>query len=255
MVKQKLCIALAAAVLLGSIPGNCGWNPEFHIEKQQIKSDHIRSMRNWELYCLKQQVLTQSAATWCTAEKTNLIMDLIALDRPKVCVEIGVFNGGSFLAICTTLKHHVQEGHVYGIDPWSNEEAIRFMEEGDPNKKWWSEVDLPKIYDQFMQMLKTWDVESHCTILKMTSAQAAAQISKIDFLHLDGNYSTECSLEEAITYLPKVNKGGYILISNLLTNIHGKRPKFDSFDYLMKSCEFLCEIEKNNTMLLRKTVD
>ena len=246
---------LIFGLLLCSLKGYGVWNPEFHIERQQIKSEHIKALRNWDLYWLKQNVIKQSANTWCPVEKTNLIMDLIALHRPKVCVEIGVFNGGSFLAIAATLKHHVQEGHVYGIDPWSNEEATRFMEEGDPNKPWWSEVDLSTIYEQFTQMLEAWQLNSHCTILRTTSAKAAAQIGKIDFLHLDGNYSNACSLQDAIDYLPKVNKGGYILLSNLLTNVNGKRPKIDSFDYLMKSCEFLCEIEKNNSMLLRKIVD
>lgn len=220
----------------------CNWNPSY-----PAPSDA-------KFLQLKEKVLKSTENSWCSPAKTTLIMDLMFHEKPEVCVEIGVFTGSSFLPISATLKH-LNKGKAYGIDPWSNQEAIRFMETGDPNKEWWSTLDMKSIYMNFTKMIKLWGLKSYCTILKTTSAQAAKEIDRIDFLHMDGNYTRECSIDDVFRYLPKVKKGGYILLSNLLVSINDDHPKMDAFDYLLEQCEYVCEVDDNNCILLRKTAE
>ena len=49
----------------------------------------------------------------------------------------------------------------------------------------------------------------------MSSVQAISQVQRIDFLHLDGNFSEEGSTLDCRLYLPKVIPGGYVLCQML----------------------------------------
>ena len=97
----------------------------------------------------------------------------------------------------------------------------------------------------------------HCHVIRLTSEAAAKGISikKIDFLHIDGNYSTVTALKDVELYLPKVKKGGYILFSNLFLSIKNEQPRMAAFDRLLDSCEILCDVENHNVALLRKITD
>lgn len=74
-------------------------------------------------------------------------------------------------------------------------------------------------------------------------------------LHLDGDYSVQGSIRDVELYLPKVRRGGYILLSNLLLTVHDEQPKMAALDRLLDYCEIVHELDHGNSLLLRKIID
>ncbi|MBS0627734.1 MAG: class I SAM-dependent methyltransferase [Verrucomicrobia bacterium] len=221
------------------------WDPEF------IENANLSILEDTNYKNLKDKVLTALKGSWCSEEKANLIMDLMVLEKPQVCVEIGACAGSSILPIGNALQFN-QQGTVYAIDAWSNQVATQYWADTDPNKAWWSTVDMQAIHGSFQNLLKTWNLTEYCIGIALPSKDAIDQLDNIDFLHLDGDYSEIGSLKDVELYLPKVKSGGYILLSNLFIMINGKQPKLKSFIALMEDCEIVCEIERDNAILFKK---
>jgi len=200
---------------------------------------------------LKREVVRYLEGSWCSAEKINLMMDLLCVIEPALCVEIGAFTGSSVLPVASTLKH-LQVGRVIAIDAWSSLEAIKNLDFDDPNRPHWAAMDMKNAYLKFQTMLWEHFLTPYCVTLCLPSNVAARYVNEIDFLNLDGDYSERGSMEDVKLYLPKVKRGGYILLSNLYTMVNGKAPKMKSFAVLYDACELICEIERGNAILFRK---
>lgn len=198
---------------------------------------------------LKGRVIKYLANSWCSAKKAEMIMDLVFAIRPQVCVEIGVFNGSSVLPIAATLRH-LNAGRIYAIDSWSNTEAVKNIPATDPNFGWWSHVDMDKAKNKFTSLIKEWNLESFCSVIHATSELAVQRIPEIDFLHLDGNFCEENALKDVELFLPKVQSGGYILLSNLFQMVDNQYTKMSSMWRLFDECEIIYEID--NSALFRK---
>jgi predicted O-methyltransferase YrrM len=236
-------------LLLGSLlPAE--WDPEYCLDESP--ETLLQELHDQQFLQLKNNVEAFLKNSWCTSEKVNLLMDLMVLIKPDVCVEIGACTGSSILPVAATLKY-LEKGKVYAIDAWSNEVAVKNLEPDDPNRDWWSKVDMHEVFKAYQNTIKTWDVQGRCVTICSRSNQALKQIPRtIDFLHLDGDYSEAGSTEDVELYLPKVRSGGYILLSNLYTMVKGTQPKIKSYCALFNSCEVVAEIENDNAMLFRK---
>lgn len=222
------------------------WDPAY------LEMENIQIVENKEFKQLKKKILRELKDSWCSEEKINLLMDFIALTKPKTCVEIGAFTGSSVLPVATTLKF-LGEGCIFAVDAWSNKAAIEGLPKNDPNALWWSQVDMDWVHDQFKEMIKKWSLEGFCIEVYSPSKRAVKNIpDDIDFLHLDGNFSEQGSSLDVSLYLPKVQSGGYILLSNFHTCIDGTQTKFDAFCTLFDECEYVCSIEDDNAILFRK---
>ena len=221
------------------------WDPEL------IEDVNITELQGINYLNLKSEIIGELKGSWCSDEKANLIMDFIILTKPKVCVEIGAWTGSSVLAIATALRY-LNQGILYAVDAWSNDIAIQYWDDKDPNKSWWSTVDMTCIRKIFQELIFAKGLKKSCMEIALPSEEAIGFFSEIDFLHLDGDYSEKGSLQDVELYLPKVKSGGYILLSRLFTMINGKQPKLKSFLRLLKECEIVCEIERDNAILLRK---
>lgn len=226
-----------------------GYDPE------EIFYEHeLTNLNRKEFILLKEKVKRYNKNSWCTSEKTELLMDLVYLEKPKVCVEIGAFTGSSVLPVATALKLNKQ-GKIYAIDAWSNKEAIRFLDKNDPNKKWWSQVDMKAVFNQFLQMRRHWNLHDYCSYIKKPSSLAVKDIKKlgqIDVLHIDGDYSRKGSLQDINDYLSLVRKGGYIILSNLYIMINNKQPKLDAFSELFEYCDLVGSINNDNVAVFIK---
>jgi hypothetical protein len=245
--KKLSLFAVFAAMISSSL--HADWVPEDCLT--DLKSEEFNALNNQTFKNLKTQISEGLKGSWCTEEKLNLLMDLIYLTKPSTCVEIGAFTGSTVLPVASTLKF-LGQGRIYAIDAWSNEEAIANLPENDPNKSWWASVSMKDVKSTYDQMIRTWHLDTVCTTLHSTSEQAVHQINEIDFLHLDGNFSEVGSLKDVQLYLPKVKKGGYVLLSNFFLMINGKQPKLKAFSELFNSCEMICEIERDNAVLFIK---
>ena len=178
-------------------------------------------------------------------------MDLIVLTQSKVCVDIGTFTGSSALPMAVALRY-LGSGKVYLIDAWSNQETVKHIGLEDPNYHWWSTLDMEEIKRCCLTMIHEWALEPYCQVMHAPSEQVVDQIEQIDFLHLDGNFSTEGSLLDATLYVPKVRSGGYILLSNAFMTIDQVLAKMATMWFLYYECELVAELENSNVMLFRK---
>ena len=242
------------AVIAWSLMFSCGalhakWNPKSCSSDKNVRL--TKCLNDSKFKRLKKVVKRSIAKSWCTEEKANLLMDLVFIQEPKVCVEIGAFTGSTILPIATTLKY-IKQGQVYAIDAWSNSEATKYLIPEDPNKAWWLKVDMEEAYNTYKKRLVTWQLKPQCKTLRCAAKKAVHRIKKIDFLHLDGDYSEKGSMQDVTLYIPKVRSGGYILLSNILMRVKNEFTKLEAFSKLFETCEMVCEIENGNTVLLRK---
>ena len=228
---------------------HCEWNlKEGLANKEQINLELLQAPGFADL---KKRVSRYIAGSWCTEEKSNLIMDLILLTEPKICVEIGPFTGSSFLPIAATLSF-LQNGQAYAIDAWSNSAAIQGISQNDPNFGWWSAVNMSGVKNTFFKTMAAWNLASYYTSICERSSNIAFLFDRIDFLHLDGNFSEEGSVEDVHLYLPRVAPGGYILLSNAFAKVDGQYSKMKAIWMLLEECEIIAEIENSNTILFQK---
>jgi len=220
------------------------WNPElcFPGEDLEMLKDPIFQQ-------LKADLAEEFSTAWCSKEKINLLMDLLYIAQPEVCVEVGVFSGSSIIPVCAMLRY-LQKGTAVAIDAWSNADAIRYIEDDDPNLPGWTYVDLLSAYLQFMRRLEERSLD--CVVIPNNSESASELVDEIDFLHLDGDYTEKGSMLDVDSYLPRVKPGGYILISNLFIMVNGKPPKMRAFSKLFDACEMICEIDRDNAVLFCK---
>jgi cephalosporin hydroxylase len=220
------------------------------ISSRPVSDKTIRSVEDRDFQTLKKRVISELRDSWSSAEKIELMMDLICQIKPEVCVEIGVFQGSSLLPVAATLKY-LGKGHIYGIDAWSNQEAIRYMKPDDPNYIWWSKVDMNQVQKDCQKLITRWKINPFCSLIACASSSAALQVPQIDFLHLDGNFSEEGSLADLEYFLPKVRPGGYILISNLYQELDGKHSKMSSMWLLFDHCDIIWNTD-HSCALFRK---
>ncbi|HEX2579484.1 MAG TPA: class I SAM-dependent methyltransferase [Rhabdochlamydiaceae bacterium] len=200
---------------------------------------------------LKEKISLTLKNSWCSETKINLMMDVIYQIKPQVCVEIGVFTGSSLLPVAATLKY-LRLGKVYGIDAWSNEEAVKYMPPQDANYTWWSKVDMLAAKKASFNLIRLWKMNPYCTLIHAPSEMGVNYVpNKIDFLHLDGNFGEAGTLLDVQLFLPKVRSGGYILLSNLYQQLDGQFTKMAAMWTLFDTCEIIWN-EDHNIALFRK---
>ena len=145
---------------------------------------------------------------WCSAEKARAMAQLVVEYRPQVSVEIGVFGGKSLVPQALACDY-VEGGHVFGVDPWSNAEAIKDAQHPD-NIKFWGGIDMEAIYRGCLTALLENRLTQYCTVFRTTSERACTLFDEIDVLHIDDNHTEQASVLDVFLYLPKVRSGGHI---------------------------------------------
>lgn len=233
---------LAFAFLFTTSPLYCSWDLEFKGPNPQLDSDFV---------ALKLKVKQHLQHSWCSEEKVELLMDLTYILQPQICVEIGAFTGSSVLPVAATLDY-VGQGTIYAIDAWSNEVAIQHLAPEDPNRNWWSTVDMGVIRHSFDHLMGSWGLLAVCHPIAQSSEEALPLIPEIDFLHLDGDFSEVGALYDAEHYVAKVKSGGYVLLSNVYHMVKNKQPKLKALNYLFETCEYITDVDRDNTVLFRK---
>ncbi len=186
---KKLAACLGLAPLLYLSLNFADWEPKAIWENADISF-----LENTNFLHLKENITIALKGSWCSNEKINLLMDLILIEKPKICVEIGAFTGSSILPVAAVLAYHAQ-GKVYAIDGWSNAVTVKNLDEKDPNKNWWRSVDMNAVHDSFVALMKFWQVTKFVQEVALSSEVASLEIpDEIDFIHLDGDYSEVGSL-------------------------------------------------------------
>jgi GR25 family glycosyltransferase involved in LPS biosynthesis len=205
----------------------------------------LGKLSSWLSY--KQRIISEGDQIpgWHYLARDEKLLDFLYEKKPKLCVEIGAFGGFISYQIAKVLEH-LQEGSLYAIDAWDNALASEGLKE-EKLCRFWKDLNMEAIYQGFQQMLKTKKLEKYCHPIRQDSKKAVLQFAdhSIDFLYIDGNQSTEGSLQDVLLYFPKVKQGGYIWL-----NDSRQLTKHSSVDFLMKHCTWIKESSAENQSIL-----
>jgi len=186
---------------------------------------------------------------WCSVEKGLSLVELVLEVKPKTYVEIGVFGGRSLYPVAAAIKLIGDEkAKVIAIDPWDRFECVKYY---DPTKdeahlRWWGSLNIDYIYTSYLAMLSRFGLQNYVKTIRATSKKAALEIGEIDILHIDGNHSRLVSTLDVVLYLPKVRKGGYIWMNDIVSD------RTEAVELLKESCDIVKNVDKNNCILFRK---
>ncbi|NGX47392.1 MAG: hypothetical protein K1000chlam3_00765 [Chlamydiae bacterium] len=185
---------------------------------------------------------------WCSREKAEVLMDFIYDTRPGICVEIGTFGGSTTYPIACSLRF-IDQGILYTIDAWDNQAAIEGLENNDPNREWWKNVDMNGTRSQFKKSIKNKKLSKWCNLISKRSKKAVSLFSdeSIDFLYIDGNLSSDGCYQDVVLYFPKVKTGGFIWLNEADSDAKNK-----SVVFLMNNCSWLREQSIQNRCIVFK---
>lgn len=158
-----------------------------------------------------QTTVAQMKYGWCHVDKAVAMGELIFEVKPKLCVEIGVYGGMSLIPCAIAIEECGSNGHIVGIDPWTNEAAA----EGDSdaaNKNWWSNTDLLSARASAEGAIHAFKLNRTCAIIPARSEDVAYlfPFKGIDILHIDGNHTELASVRDVQNWRPRMRQGGYV---------------------------------------------
>lgn len=147
---------------------------------------------------------------WCPLQKAlDLVATVIAL-RPKVCLEIGVYGGKSLLPIALACES-IDNGIVFGIDPWSPAASAEGYT--GENATWWTRLDHEGIYRSFLANIDRLGLKNRVALERVKSDDAAIP-SVIDLFHLDGQHTAQ-AIRDVNRFGPSVRIGGIVCLDDL----------------------------------------
>ena len=129
--------------------------------------------------------------------------DLIRELRPRTIVELGVHYGDSYFTFCQACEEMELESQLYGIDHWQGDEQAGFY--GD---------DVFQEVNQYNEEFYSQNSSLHK--MHFEEALNLFEDGSIDLLHIDGSHEYEEVKSDFEKWLPKVKKGGRILIHDIL---------------------------------------
>jgi predicted O-methyltransferase YrrM len=147
--------------------------------------------------------------TWCTAEKGKFLGSWIVERRPKLIVEVGVWEGGSLIPMLLALRETGQ-GRAIAIDAWDPEASK--AGEIPANAKWWGTVDHEQALITFRSRLVKHEL-TNCEIWRKKSDDCTPPPG-IDLFHLDGNH-TEQAFRDARRFLPALSPDGIAVLDDV----------------------------------------
>jgi len=128
--------------------------------------------------------------------------DLIVAAQPSLIVELGTHWGESYFTFCQTVEEHGLNCLSYAVDHWlGDEHAGRYGEEVFDEVSQYND----RYYKQFSYLLRT----------SFDDALSQFAADSIDLLHIDGLHTYEAVRHDFTSWLPKVKKGGIILIHDI----------------------------------------
>lgn len=152
---------------------------------------------------------------WCSCEKAVLMYDWVVTNKPKRCVEIGVYGGRSLVPIALALAY-LEQGMVWGIDPYS-----AAVVEEDPDhvagNPGWRQEDLDLAFSAALGAIVELKLARYVRLLCGHSAEVSRCFVgwKIGMLHIDGTHSVHQTMNDVANYVPRVEHGGTVWIDDL----------------------------------------
>jgi len=153
---------------------------------------------------------------WLSAKKVGEAARAIIQMNARAVIEIGVYAGRNLIGQAITLKHLGNNGRIIGIDPWSNDAAVKGF--NDANVTFWSKVDLEMILHSCQRGLRLRGLDPWVEIIRATSDAAFEELKLrnlvVDVLIIDGNHSEDQSCRDVRNYLPMMRPGGHVFFDD-----------------------------------------
>ena len=156
----------------------------------------------------------------CPPKKAHAMAWLIRAECIRTSLDIGVYRGRSLMPQAVAHRDFTG-GIVYGVDPFSSREAMQHDNAvlRDRLQDFALTTDFEGIYGDVLRLRDALGVAAHCTLVRKTSAQAAADFVargvRFGLIHIDGNHDTARVLEDVEFYLPLLTPGGLIVMDDV----------------------------------------
>lgn len=152
---------------------------------------------------------------WCTHEKACNLFSIVYTNQLKLCVEIGTFGGKSMMAIALALKA-LDDGIVFGIDPWKVEPCLEGSNK-DHDNKWWSQVDWNTIIASYFDKAQEFGVLGHMAHFRKHDTKCLQYFNEesIDLIHFDSNHSEEVACRTVNDWWGKIRSQGVIVMDDI----------------------------------------
>jgi hypothetical protein len=158
--------------------------------------------------------LTKDLQGWNSSHP--IFQELIHHLRPHVIFDVGVWKGGSTIALANILKELGIDGVVLAIDTF-----LGSPEHWNPHRSDGMFANLrlrhgyPNLYWQFLSNVKHCECENLVVPLAQTSENAAVILKNhkinADLIHLDAAHEYEAVLRDALCYWDLLNPGGVFI--------------------------------------------
>jgi Methyltransferase domain len=136
-------------------------------------------------------------------------------------LDIGIYRGRSFFP--QALAHALfTRGKVYGIDPYSNAEAVQKIQQPEMQTlldDFAADTDFESIYCDVAAFLVEHQLEKNGIILRMRSDEAFKYFIKenvlFDLIHIDGNHESNQVMRDVEMSLELLLPNGYLIIDDI----------------------------------------
>lgn len=155
-------------------------------------------------------LLGKTMGDWCSPEKAFTLYSMVIAHRPKVVVEIGVWEGGSLIPFALAAKM-IGNCKVIAIDAWSPETSA--AGQIPVNAAWWAKAPHEEAYQKFLGRLMQFGLASIVEVQRGPSDTALRPMC-IDILHIDGNHGPQ-AVADVKRFAPNVPVGGYVILDDI----------------------------------------
>jgi predicted O-methyltransferase YrrM len=149
---------------------------------------------------------------WTSLEKAQTMASLVVALRPRLIIEIGIWEGDSIMPMLLALKH-VGSGTAIAIDPWAA--AASVADQGDADREWWAKAPHDEALAKFTTRMVRAEVNGICQVLRQKSDDVDPKvIGEADIVHIDGNHK-ETATRDVLRFAPLVPVGGVLVLDDL----------------------------------------
>lgn len=168
-------------------------------------------------------IIPQDFGGGCSHKKALLMSLVISEFKLDKTADIGVYKGRSFFP--QAIAHQLYSGGVvYGIDPYSSEEAVQ-NDRPDLQKElddFVAMTDFQKLYDDVSDIIINYGYSSNSKLIRSTSCNAAVEFKraeiKFGLVHIDGNHDTKLVMEDVQNYFPLLAEKSFMVLDDISWN-------------------------------------
>lgn len=163
----------------------------------------------------------------------NFLVDSHETLRPNVIVEIGVWKGGSTIAMASKLREYGIDGVVVAVDTWLGAWDHWIDDAWFAHLGW--DHGYPSISRKFMNNVVDAGLQEQVVPLPLDSLNAAQVLKHFkvqpDIIHLDGAHDFESVIADLRAWWPLLRPGGLLIGDDYYEHTHwpGVKQAFDTF--------------------------